>query len=200
MSDQVAAETPKIPPIRLVRVVEADNQLGLRTRTIAVDAASVRYRDKGKVFLITEKTAMQAELFAVKVLNILASSGVELGGDAMQMGLRGLAQHGVQALGRLPIELVKDLFDEMMGCVQIYSDYKAAPHITRALVDNDIQEVPTLMLMKMEVFDLHTGFFEPGDLSTSSQEGKAGLTGTGSVHTPTSQRRLGPQSHQVGRR
>lgn len=199
MSDQAAAGTPKIPPIRILRISEADNHVGLRTRTITVEADSPRYRDKGKIFLITEKTAMQAELFAVKVLNILASSGVELGGDAMSMGLRGLAKHGVQALGRLPIELVKDIFDEMMGCVQIIPNPKVL-NLARSLVDNDIQEVPTLMLLKMEVFELHTGFFEPGDLSTSSLEESHGLTGNDSPRTPMSHRPLGPRSHQAGRR
>jgi hypothetical protein len=187
----------KIPPIRVVRVSDKDNQIGLRTRTVTVQSTSPRYRDNGKMFLITEKTAMQAELFAVKVLNVLASSGVELNGDAMSMGLRGLAQHGVQALGRLPIDLVEDIFSEMMACVQIIPDFKTLPEMSRKLSENDIQEVPSLMLLKIEVFELHTGFFEPVVSSSSSSDGNTGSTGNGSRTIQTSQRPSAQPSRQV---
>ncbi|MCI0152402.1 hypothetical protein KNO81_42165 [Paraburkholderia sediminicola] len=49
------------------------------------------------------------------------------------------------------------LLDEMMGCVSIQPN-PADPKIVRGLIPDDIEEVNTRVLLRREVFRLHTGF------------------------------------------
>lgn len=111
-------------------------------------------RDSGKRFLITEMSASQSEEWAARALFAAMSCGVEIPDEVLGAGLAGVAAVGIKALGRVPFEIVKPLFDEMMGCVQ-YEFEPGRQGGTRALIETDIEEVATRLKLRKAVLDLH---------------------------------------------
>ena len=133
-----------------------------KVATIVIDSEG---RDCGKVFQLREMPAMQAERWA--------KSGVEIPENIANAGLAGVAALGLKAFGGLDFADAEPLLIEMMSCVQIIPD-PAKPQVVRFLVDDDIEEVATLLKLRAEVFSLHTGFSIPGapSKSTSTATGK----------------------------
>ena len=115
-------------------------------------------RDKGKIFVLTEMPAAQAEKWGLRAILALAGSGVSIPDEVKDMGMVGIATLGFQALGGAKWELVEPLLDEMMSCVSIQPD-PARPDIVRGLIPDDIEEPKTFVRLRREVFELHTGFF-----------------------------------------
>jgi hypothetical protein len=72
-----------------------------------------------------------------------------------QAGLAGIAALGVNALSKLSFDAAKPLLDEMFDCVQI----QPSPKVVRALVDDDIEDVSTRLVLRREIFKLHIDFF-----------------------------------------
>lgn len=122
------------------------------TYTVAIEG-----RDKGKVFLLTELSAADAEDWAMQAFFALLNSGVEIPDDAAEMGLAGIATIGFAALGKLDFIRAKPLLDRMMTCVQIIPD-PSRPNVIRALDPSDIEEVATRLMLRKEVFGLHVNF------------------------------------------
>lgn len=112
-------------------------------------------RDKDKVFVLTEMPASQAERWAARALFALMNSGVTIPDNIASTGLAGIAALGIKALGRLPFELAEPLLDEMFECVKIMPN----PEVTRALIEDDIEEMKTRIQLRKEIFNLHTSFF-----------------------------------------
>ena len=136
-----------------------------KTAMIAIDAEG---RDKGKVFLIEEMSAYDAEKWAWAVVAKLGATGIDIG-ELGDQGMAGLARMGIEAFFRMPPEDSWDLSERLMSCVMIL------PHATdktvkRALTGDDIEETSTRLRLKWEVFSLHTGFSVPGVRSTSTPE------------------------------
>lgn len=132
-----------------------------KTQIIVIDAEG---RDHGKNFFIREMPASQAEKWAMRAFLALASAGVEIPDDLAASGLAGVASIGLKALGRLHFSDAHQLMDEMMGCVQVIPD-SSRPGVTRALIEDDIEEVSTRIRLRKEVFALHVDFFIKGKLS-----------------------------------
>jgi hypothetical protein len=118
-------------------------------------------RDKGKVFILTEMAASQAERWALRALSALAASGVEVPDDIATAGLAGVARLGVQAFGGLPWEKAEPLIEEMFKCISILPD-PSKPSVTRVLIEDDIEEVTTRLKLRIELFKLHMSFFPRG--------------------------------------
>lgn len=123
--------------------------------TIAIDADG---RDRGKVFVLTEMPASQAERWALRALSALASSGVEIPDDIANAGLAGVARLGIQAFGGLPWDKAEPLIAEMFQCVAFQPD-PTKPSVTRVLIEDDIEEVATRLKLRIELLKLHIGFF-----------------------------------------
>lgn len=117
-------------------------------------------RDAGKTFLLREMPAMQAEKWAMRAFSLVARSGADIGGlaGAGPGGMAEVALLGVQALMGIRFEDAEPLLDEMMTCVSILPD-PAHPEVQRPLIgDDDIEEPQTILMLRSEVFKLHTGF------------------------------------------
>lgn len=114
-------------------------------------------RDKGKVFLLTEMSAAQAEAWAMRVLLALSASNVELPPDWEELGMGGLAELGIRALGGLKWETAEPLLAEMFECIQAIPD-PSKMQMVRQLVDSDIEEVKTRLNLRAEVWKLHMDF------------------------------------------
>lgn len=122
--------------------------------TVVIDAEG---RDKNKIFRLREMSASQAEAWGCRMMIALAKSGVEVPEGFFDMGMAGVAVMGIQALGGLSWDVAKPLLDEMMGCVQIQPG-ASHPNVVRALIEDDIEEVTSRLLLRDEVIKLHTGF------------------------------------------
>lgn len=123
-------------------------------------------RDKGKMFLITEMSAAKAEEWAIRALLALGASNVEVPDGAFELGMEALSVIGLKKLFALRPEVVKPLLDELMECVQVQPDRKR-PEVKRALIEQDIEEVRTLLTLKWEVLKLHVDFSLAESLSGS---------------------------------
>jgi hypothetical protein len=122
-------------------------------------------RDRGKVFLLTEMSASQAESWAARAILALMAGGVDLPEGFERLGMAGIAELGLRALAKLRWQDAKPLLDEMMSCVQILPN-PAKPNIVRALIEEDIEEVQTLVKLRMEIWGLHVGFSPAAAKST----------------------------------
>lgn len=126
-----------------------------RTKTITITDDG---RDKGKMFLLTEMPALQAEKWATRALLALTKAGVDVPEDIARSGLAGIAALGLKMLGNLDFADAMVLMEEMFGCVKIIRDPKY-PDLALAIIsDDDIEEVWTRLLLRREVFELHVNF------------------------------------------
>ena len=138
-------------------------------------------RDKGKEFLITEMSATQAESWAFRVILAIGNAGIEIPDNLASQGMAGLMAVGYMNLLKIPFDAAKPLLDEMMGCVQIVP----SANIKRPLIEDDIEEVKTRLLIRKAIWDLHMDFFLDADKSTSESEAQAQATiGSLSIKPP----------------
>jgi len=117
-------------------------------------------RDKGKVFVLTEMPASQAERWALRAFQALAKAGIDVPDNLAQMGMAGIAIAGVQALSRTPWQEAEPLLDEMFACIQRQPNPQKSA-IVRALVEDDIEEVQTRLKLRAELLKLHVDFSTP---------------------------------------
>ncbi|MBO1014940.1 hypothetical protein IPU70_15370 [Achromobacter sp. SD115] len=126
-------------------------------------------RDKGKVFILTELSAYEAEEWAGRALFSLMNAGVEIPDNIAEAGLAGVAAMGMKAIAKLPFDSAKPLLDKMMDCVQI----QPSPNVTRELMSGDVEEVATLFTLRKKVLGLHLDFFTAAAPSTSGSKSTA---------------------------
>lgn len=126
-------------------------------------------RDKGKVFILTELSAYEAEEWAGRALFSLMNAGVEIPDNIAEAGLAGVAAMGMKAIAKLPFESAKTLLDKMMDCVQI----QPSPNVTRELMSGDVEEVATLFTLRKKVLGLHLDFFTAAAPSISGSKSTA---------------------------
>lgn len=143
-------------------------------------------RDRGKVFLLTEMSARDAEDWGGRALLALTNAGTEIPDGFEIGGMSAVAALGVQALSGLRYEDVKPLWDQMFECVRIIPDPRQ-PQIVRDLVDDDIEEVSTRLFLRKEIVGLHVNFSKLASLSASLQAQAAEVDSLGAgVITRTS--------------
>lgn len=145
-----------------------------KTTTVTIARAG---RDAGKVFLLTEMPATQAEKWAARAFLALAKSGVEIPDDIATAGLAGIAAVGVKAFTGVSFEAAEPLMDEMFGCVKIIPD-PSKPMVVRALIEDDTEEVATRLQLRQEVLALHVDFSQLVARSKSTPAPAAGAEGS----------------------
>jgi hypothetical protein len=116
-------------------------------------------RDKGKTFVLTEMPASRAESWAMRAILALMGGNPDIPEGFEAMGMAGMAEVGLRALGGLKWETAEPLMAEMWACVQIMPD-PTRPHVVRALIEEDIEEISTRIKLRAEVFKLHVGFLK----------------------------------------
>jgi hypothetical protein len=126
-----------------------------RILTVTIDRKG---RDFGKVFRIEEMPATQAERWATRAFLGMAKSGMEVPDNIMDMGIAGIAAVGIKALSGINIDEADILMGEMMACITIIPDPQK-PQVYRHLVEDDTEEVSTLLKLKQEVLKLHIDHF-----------------------------------------
>lgn len=112
-------------------------------------------RDKGKTYVITEMSASRAERWGARALNAMAKAMGDIPPELMRSGMAGLTAAALSAFARSHFDEIAPLLDEMFTCIQIKE-----PVMTRALIEEDIEEVATRIKLREEVLELHLGFFK----------------------------------------
>ncbi len=121
--------------------------------TVVIDKTG---RDTGKVFVLREMPASQAERWALRALSALVASGVDVPDDLMQLGMAGVARIGLQAFGKVDWGRLEPLLVEMFQCVTIQPGHD--PSVTRVLVEDDIEDIATRLTLRKELLVLHVDF------------------------------------------
>lgn len=156
-----------------------------KTKELKINVPDKAYRDNGKVFLLREMSAADAESWAARAMEAMSKSGADVPEYVLRAGLAGLYNLGIRAFLGAPHALVKPLLDEMFEkCVSVVPDPKR-PNVIRGgvdvpgyervgpMVDDDTEEVHTRLLIRSEVFELHTGFSVAAYLTQMWEEAKA---------------------------
>lgn len=158
-----------------------------RTKVVTIDAEG---RDRGKSFLITEMAPRKAEKWAARVLFAIAKGGGDdrEAEEVAASGMAGLAAVGLRSLTRVDFPDAEPLLDEMLECVAFVPDKTRLDQTTgqpyfRAMIEDDVEEVSTLLALRSEVIEIHLGFSPAAFLSTLGAAAKAKLN---SFDTPTS--------------
>ena len=125
-------------------------------------------RDKGKKFLITEMSARKAEEFALRAFSSAVACGIKNDKTDPSQGMLALAKIGYALIVTMPYEYSQPLLDQLMSCVKIQEQ-----HITRDVLEVDVEEVATYLKLKKAAYDLHVSFFTDGGLSTSGSDQSA---------------------------
>lgn len=148
-------------------------------------------RDKGKRFLLTEKSAWDTERWAIRALQVAVRAGVEMpegmdrGGAQALYAIAGTAALRIMAMGDVNEALA--LVSELHDCIQIVRDPSRPEAATfPIMVETDIEEISTLVELQREVVMLHVGFLPQG--STSNVNSASG-PGSSSSNTQMSPRR-----------
>jgi hypothetical protein len=154
---------------------------GRKSKIVTIEAEG---RDKNKMYLISEMSVTEIEGWAMRVLLALMKSNVELPDGVMDLGAAGLAEMGLKCLGGLQWEVAKPLLDEMLACVKIIPNPRNA-NVSRDLREDqgDIEELPTLLNLRMEVWKLHTGFLQAAGPSLL-ERAKAAKGSKSAIKTP----------------
>lgn len=126
-------------------------------------------RDKGKTFIIEEMPASQAEKWALRAIMAAVRAGIDVPEELKGAGMAAIAAVGIKALLSMTFDDLEPLLDEMFECVKI-ARVKEHPDQLFGLLEEDIEEVATRVLLRTEVLELHVGFSVAGTTSTSTSE------------------------------
>lgn len=132
-------------------------------------------RDKGKTFHLKEMSVLQAERWATRALQAAVRGGANIDDNVLSMGMQGVAVIGVKGLMVANSADTESLMDEMLSCITVKPDPRN-PNLTRPLFEDDIEELVTIVTLRMEIIKLHTGFF-------MSAEGSKSTSGTPQTST-----------------
>jgi hypothetical protein len=133
-----------------------------RTKIIIIKAEEGKeIRDAGKSFLITETSAVQAEEWGLRAIMALGTSGFVVPQEMADAGLIGLALLGYSAFMGASEAAVLPLWREMLPtCVQYKAPLESASgaDILMPWSPSLVEEVSTLLLLRKQIVELHTGF------------------------------------------
>lgn len=160
-----------------------------RTRTVIITAEpGVENRDAGKSFLLTEAPALVAEEWGLRALMALGTSGFIVPQEMADAGLIGAAIVGYQAFMGAKQSEVLPLWREMLpACVQYKAPAKdmQGADILMPWAPGYIEEVSTLLTLRQQLLELHTGF-TLAELALKLQQATLALPNTSSSTTSTS--------------
>ena len=149
---------------------------------------TVTLNDRGaaKTFRITEMPATRFERWIIRAGRLLLACGVASNAhvgtitnsqEAQEAIARFLVTDGLQSLGRLDLDEVWPLYDELLACCEYKTgDYYA--QLDPATVDGQIEDAFTLMTLRKEALMLHVDFLLNGSRSGSGSP--QGQTAAGS--------------------
>lgn len=125
-------------------------------------------RDQGKMFVLTEMSAMKAERWGIRAAMAMSRANLDIDPQLLASGLAGIAVVGLKGLSGAQFNELEPLLDELMTCVQVVPEPKR-PEVRRPVIEDDFEEISTVLKIRYEVFSLITGFSVPAPLLTMIQ-------------------------------
>src|SRR6202012_2101077 len=118
-------------------------------------------RDRGKVYQITEMSAAKGEAWAIRIFMALLQGNVDIPpGLLNNLGLAALAEFGMRALTSLKWDVLEPLLKEMFDTIQIMPDPKQPLVVRPLMTEDDIEEIPTRIELRIQVWNLNMGFLK----------------------------------------
>ena len=133
-------------------------------RKVSTYIADGKNRDTGKIFVITEMAADDAQRWALRAFLGLARNGVQLPDGLENMGIVAMLKYGIELVAQLPFEEADYLLGRLMQCVRIQPGANA--NVTRELIPDDIEELGTRFKLAKQAFLLHVDFSQLAKDST----------------------------------
>lgn len=137
--------------------------MALKQNRVVIDSG----RDKGKVFIIDEAPIAKQEDFAMRFIFAAMNSGMSIPDEVAGMGISGLIGLGFAGFMKIPYEMAKPLFAEMMTCVSYQVDPRKPETARPLMFDGDVEDLTTMFKLRKEVWDIHTSFIKTAGKSTS---------------------------------
>ncbi len=138
-----------------------------KTKVITIETDN---RDKGKSFLIKEMSAHKAEQWSAEALVAIFSGNVPA--DILQVSqtsnTAALATAMEYLLKGLSWKSIKPLYNSLLSCVSFIpeKENKANPvnviPLTETNIENFIEEVPTLLKLRLAALEINLGFLGEG--------------------------------------
>ena len=126
-------------------------------------------RGKSLTFKVKEMAATQLESWAMRCVLVLAAAGSDVPATGGVEGMaKFLSEHGLAALGNVNFEKAKPLLDEMLGCCYRVID-AMEEKVTPQAADAYIEDIRTLLKLRMEALKLNFGFFGTGGQSATPE-------------------------------
>ena len=121
-------------------------------------------RDKGKTFVITEMSVIDADNWANRALLAMIRGGVDVGNlDFSNINTSGgmleLARVVIAGLGNMQEKIATDLLNELLDCARIVPSGGTPRDI---LLDSDIESIKTLWQIRKEALMIHIDFLTDG--------------------------------------
>jgi len=149
-------------------------------------------RDAGKEYLVTEMTPYAAESWALRALNVIAASGIDVPDQALNGGMAGLASVAprLSSFRGIDTDKTQPLLDEMRKkCFSRVEKGNGIVPIIRAINEDaeDLEEISTLLKLRGAWVELHLGFSPAGLLRnwSAAMMGQNRQTTTGTSPDPS---------------
>lgn len=123
-------------------------------------------RDNGKRFFIEEMSAFDAEAFATRLWIEVCKNDDTLNAVLGASSSCSVSELGIMVFTRLDYEQAKPFFDDLLACCKYYPD-KTNDTVKRSVISVDIEEISTLINLRMEAFKLTFDFFVQGLLHST---------------------------------
>lgn len=112
-------------------------------------------RDSARVYRITEMPAFRAEKWAIRALWLIAGTGSDLPESLDNVPFAEFVRRGFTALFKVDFKDAEPLLDELLLCAEMVT--KAG--VRKLILSDDFEDPRTLLLLRKEIFALHTDFF-----------------------------------------
>lgn len=130
-------------------------------KTEVVHAPDWCGRDAGKIYVITEMSAVAAEKWAIGMFLVLKGTAMQIPPEIERFGMIAVARAGINAFLASDVDRTKlePLLDQMLTCIKRVRDPRAPEVVTPLRLElDDVEEVATLGWLRSEVLRVHTGF------------------------------------------
>ena len=124
-------------------------------------------RDKGKTFVITEMSVIDADNWANRALLAMLRGGVDVGNlDFSNVNTSGgmleLARVVIAGLGNMQEQIATDLLNELLDCARIVNADGSTREILMDEINCEIESIKTLWQIRKEALMIHIDFLTDG--------------------------------------
>ena len=164
-----------------------------KTKTLVIDKEG---RDKGKVFLLKEQSAYDAEKWALRLVEAGQKVGIDIPPHIANSGVAALQMMGIFIFASISATEREPLLDQLFDCITIIRD-PSHPAMSFPLIrtgeDQDIEEIATLWTLQNEVIMLHGNFSPDESPSISISDPPQSVISKNTSTSPRSSARSSPR-------